>query len=101
MASEIAETAATALENAMNQYGGREDAEHIVSHLLYMHRTLNQAFTSRIVLRFVQEMAKMYSAGRHDVRNEAACKMCREMWDKVKEVYYLDSDDNNLSLAMV
>lgn len=101
MASEIAETAATALVIAMNQCGGREDAEYIVSHLLYMHPTLNQAFTSRIVLRFVQEMAKMFSAGRYDARNEAACKLCREMWDKVKEVYDLPTDDDPLECAMI
>ena len=101
MASENAEAAATAIERTMNQFGGREDAEHIVSHLLNMHRTLNQAFTSRIVLRFVQEMAKRYTAGRMDGRNSEACRLCRVMWDAVKADYGREDDEDEVGLRMI
>lgn len=101
MSRENAETAATAMERVMNQFGGREDAELVVSHLLNMHRTLNQAFTSRIVLRFVQEMAKRYTAGRMDGRNSEACRLCRVMWDAVKADYGRERDDAEVCLMMI
>lgn len=101
MSKENAEMAATAMERTMNQFGGREDAELVVSHLLNMHRTLNQTFTSRVVLRFVQEMAKRYTSGRMDARNESACKICRVMWDAVKKEYGREGDDDEVALLMV
>lgn len=101
MVSERAEKVAADLERVINNFGCAEDMEYIVTHLLNMHRTLNQSIMNRLIIPFVHEMAKRYTAERYDGRNEAACKMCREMWDKVKEIYYLDSDDDDLSLAMV
>lgn len=101
MASERAEKVAEELERTINNFGCREDMEHITGAMLNMHRTLNQSFMNHLVIPFVQEMAKRYSSGRYDARNEGACKMCREMWDAVKKVYDLPDDDFRLNLAMV
>ena len=84
MASENAETAATAMERTINSFGSEEDTKYIVEHLLTMHRTLNQKFTGEIILPFIYQMAKKYDAHSYDLRNESACKVCRVMWDAIK-----------------
>ncbi len=100
MASENAETAAKAMERAVNQFGGQEDAEYIVQHLCSMHRTLNQSFVSRIILPFVRQMAMHYDTGCCDARNESACKACFLMWEALKAEYGIE-DGADFSLPMV
>lgn len=101
MASEMAETAATALERVVNQFGGKEDSDHIVNHLLSMHRTLQQSFVSRIIIPLVREMAMRHSEGRCAPRNETACKVCRVMYDALKAEYGKEGDDEDFALPMV
>ena len=70
MASERAEKVAEELERTINNFGCREDMEHITGAMLNMHRTLNQSFMNHLIIPFVQEMARRYSSGRFDARNE-------------------------------
>jgi hypothetical protein len=101
MASEIAETAATALERTINQFGGKEDADHIVNHLTSMHPTLQQSFVSRIIIPLVREMAMHHSDRWYDARNETACKVCRVMYDALKAEYGRVGDDETIALPMM
>ena len=98
MASENAETAAIALERTVNSFGSDENSKYIVEKMLTMHRTLNQKFTGEIILPFIREMAKKYDAKGYDLRNEAACKICRVMYDAVKKEYGIEDDDFRLPL---
>ena len=99
--SENAQTAATALERAINSFGSGEGSAYIVDKMLSMHRTLNQKFTGEIILPFIREMAKKYDAQRYDLRNEAACKICRVMWDAVKKEYGIENDSDDFGLPLI
>lgn len=101
MVSENAETAATAMESTLNSFGSEENTKFIVEHFLTMHRTLNQKFTGEIILPFIREMAKKYDANRFDLRNEAACKVCRKMWDAIKAEYEIEDDAAVFNLPMI
>ena len=99
--SENAKTAATTLERTVNSFDCSASAEFIVDKMLYMHRTLNQTFTSGIILPFIRKMAKMYESGSYDLRNESACKACRVMWDAVKAEYGIDDDSADFRMPMI
>ena len=99
--SENAKTAATALERTVNSFDCSASAEYIVDKMCHMHRTLNQAFTGVIILPFIRKMAKMYDSGSFDPRNEAACKMCRVMWDAFKAEYGIDDDSADFRMPMI
>ena len=101
MASENAETAATAMERTINLFGSDENMKYIVEHFLTMHRTLNQKFTGEIIIPFVKAMAQKYDAHRYDLRNEAACKVCRVMWDAIKAEYGIQDDATDFNLPMI
>ena len=101
MASENAETAATAIERTINSFGSDENTKYIVEHLLTMHRTLNQKFTGEIILPFIRAMAQKYDAHRFDLRNEAACKVCRVMWDAIKAAYEIEDDSADFRLPVI
>ena len=101
MARENAETAAAELERTINSLGGEENAMVIVRKMLFMHRTLNQSFTSRIIIPFIREMAKFYTDGRYDVRNHEACRICRIMYDALKAEYGRQGDDDGIALPMI
>lgn len=101
MASENAETAATAMERTINSFGSDENSKYIVEHFLTMHRTINQKFTGEIILPFIREMAKKYDAHRFNLRNEAACKVCRVMWDAIKAEYEIEDDAADFRLPLI
>lgn len=101
MASETAETAATTLERLVNQFGGSEDIADVLNHLLGMHRTLQQKFTSQFIIPFVYEMARRYSDGMYDPRNEAACRLCSIMYTALKAEYGTDGEDNPIALPVI
>ena len=101
MASETAVTAATAIERMVNQFGGSEDVEDVRNHLLGMHRTLQQKFTSQFIIPFVFEMARRYSDGRYDLRNEAACRVCSIMYTALKAEYGTDGEDTPIALPLI
>lgn len=96
-----AESAASAVESIINQYGGHTDAETMVSHFCGMHRTLQQAFTSRIIIPFIRRLAMNYTDGWYDPRNETACKACRAMYDALKAEYGREGDDDEIALPMI
>ena len=99
--SENAVTAATALERTINSFDCSASAEYIVDMMCHMHRTLNQSFTSGIILPFVRKMAKMYESGSYDARNESACKACRVMWDALKAEYGIEDDSADFRMPMI
>ena len=101
MASENAETAATAMERTINCFGSDENTKYIVEHFLTMHRTLNQKFTGEIILPFIRAMAQKYDAHRFDLRNESACKVCRVMWDAIKAEYEIQDDAADFRLPII
>lgn len=101
MAIENAEKAAAELERTVNSFGSGESTAYVVDKMLSMHRTLNQKFTGEIILPFVREMAKKYDSMRYDLRNEAACKLCRVMWNAVKTEYGLEGDDFPFGLPCI
>ena len=101
MASENAETAATAMERTINSFGSDDNSKYIVEKMLTMHRTLNQKFTGEIILPFIQAMAQKYDAHRFDLRNEAACKVCRVMWDAIKAEYEIEDDAADFRLPVI
>ena len=103
MITDHIKTAALEAECAINSFSCTEDTEYFVNEMLNLHRTLNQSFTGKVVIRFVQEMAKRYREGRYDGRNEVSCRLCNIMWEALKnntEGFYF-SDDINPSLPMV
>lgn len=81
--SDKAKQVAEDLESIINQMCNTEDTNHIVNHLIFMHRTLNQAFVSKIILPFLHEMHRKYEFKVFDERNECACKICSLMWKKM------------------
>ena len=101
MASENAQTAATAMVRSLNTFGSDENSKYIVEKMLTMHRTLNQKFTGEIILPFIQAMAQKYDAHRFDLRNEAACKVCRVMWDAIKAEYEIEDDAADFRFPMI
>lgn len=96
-----AETAAVAVERFINNFGSGEASKAFVESMLTMHRTLNQKFTGEIILPFIRAMAQKYDAQRFDLRNEAACKVCRLMWDAIKAEYDLKDDAADFRLPVI
>lgn len=96
-----AETAATAVERFINNFGSGEASEEFVNKMCGMHRTLQQKFMSEVVLQFIRKMAMRYTAQNYDLRNEAACKMCRVMYDAIKAEYGYQSDDDGICLPCI
>lgn len=80
------------LERIVNAMGTDEATDLLVDKLTYMHRTLVQSFTSKIVIKFILKLAENYENGRYDLRNEAACKACKMMKDAIINAYNLDED---------
>ena len=79
---------ADSLINSVNCFGGPTDyTEEVLHHLVYAHRTLNQAFVGRYVLPFIQKMAENYRSGNYDGRNEFASKVCNVMADAVEKEF--------------
>lgn len=85
--SDKAKKVAEDLESIINQICNTEDTNYIVNHLTFMHRTLNQAFVSKIILPFLREMHLKYKLNVFDERNESACKICSLMWKKMCDEY--------------
>lgn len=103
MVTDFIKDAASKTESAINSFGCTDDTEYFVNKMLNLHRTLNQAFTGRIIVRFVQEMARRYKTGCYDGRNEAAVRICNIMWEALKnnaEGFYF-ADDVKPSLPMI
>lgn len=90
--SDKAKQVAEDLESIINQMCNAEDTNHIVNHLIYMHRTLNQSFVSKIILPFLREMHLKYESNSFDGRNESACKVCSLMWKKMCDEHGFEYD---------
>lgn len=98
--SDKAKQVAKDLESVINQMCNTEDTDHIVNHLVCMHRTLNQSFVSKIILPFLREMYFKYETNKFDARNECACKICSLMWKKMCEEHGFTYDAKP-KLAMI
>lgn len=86
------ENIAREIEGIINVMGNSETTDGLVSNLLFMHPTLIQSFTSKVIIRFVQRMAESYRNGWYDGRDEAACKACETMWNSLIKAYNLDEE---------
>lgn len=90
MASEVAETAAKAIVEAVNMGGSAENMAHVCAAMLNMHPTLNQSFTGEMVIPFIRKMAANWENGNYDARNREACRLCSVMWDALKAECTID-----------
>ena len=94
------EELANEIEAHTNVMGNHEECQKIVRHLLNMHRTLGQQYTSNFVLPFIKGMRDMYANGYYDARNEQACKLCSIMWSALcKELGF--EENREISLALI
>ena len=80
------------LERIVNAMGTDEATDFLVDKLSYMHRTLVQSFTSKVIIKFILKLAENYENERYDLRNKAACKACKTMKDAIIKEYNLDED---------
>lgn len=94
-----AEDTAAALMGVLNNYDGT-DIRIVLDKILSEHRTLQQMFVSRIVIPTIRILAKRYDEGWYDARNEMACKVCKEMWNTLAEMYGI-AEDEPFSLPMI
>lgn len=89
---------AEGIEDTVNVMGTdpHDNMEYLANKMLNLHRTLNQSFTSKFILKFIKKMAENYKQGFYDARNEWACRLCNEMWDVVSEHY-----GNEINLPLI
>ena len=85
MASEVAETAAKAIVEAVNMGGSAENMAHVCAAMLNTHPTLNQMLTGTLVIPFIRKMAANWENGDYDERNKEACRLCSIMWDSLQD----------------
>lgn len=80
---------AKGIEESVNVMGttSTDSMSYLVDKMLHMHRTLNQSFFSRFILRFIKRMAENFEKKWYDDRNEIACKICWEIWGVLKNTY--------------
>ena len=86
------ENLARGLEDIINATGNSEETDGLVNCLLFMHRSLVQSFTSKVIIRYIQRMAENYANGWYDLRDESACKACATMWDALLNDSDLDEE---------
>ena len=80
---------AKGIEDSVNVMGSdsNDSMSYLVDKMLWMHRTLNQSFTSKFILQFIKRMAENFEKNCYDARNESACKICWEIWGVLKNTY--------------
>ena len=96
-----AEIIATEIMHCINCMGDGADIKKIVSHITNNHPTLVQSFMSRFIIEFIREMNKKYKNGYYDGRNEETCRLCNILWEKIKEIYHIENDNENVSLPFI
>lgn len=94
------EELAKKLERAINCFGNEEDMKFLVEEMCYMHRTLQQSFFGKFILPLVKKMAENYNYRNYDARNEAACKLARDMWSGLvcENPHFAVTDDTALPM---
>ena len=92
---------ATEIMRHINCMGDGADIKEMVSHITKNHPTLVQSFMSRFIIEFIREMNKKYKNGYYDGRNEETCRLCNILWDKIKEIYHIENDNENVSLPFI
>ena len=92
--SDKAKQVAKDIESIVNQMGNTDDTNYIVNHLVYMHRTLNQSFVSKIIFPFLREMNIKFESKNFDERNEVACRVCSRMWKRMCDDHCLEYKSN-------
>ena len=61
-----------------------KDAEIVAEFIRKQHRTHQQSL-GRFIQSAIKVFSKMYEDEHYDLRNEATCKMCKEISGKVEE----------------
>jgi hypothetical protein len=64
------------------------DISGFVKSTMTEHRTLQQTMM-RVFIATIEQWAKNYDTGRYDARNEATCKMAKQIWEIIKDNPYL------------
>ena len=96
-----AEIIATEIMHHINCMGDGSVIKEIVSHITKNHPTLVQSFMSRFIIEFIREMNKKYKNGYYDGRNEETCRLCNILWEKIKEIYHIENDNENVFLPFI
>ena len=92
---------ATEIMNHINCMGDCTEIADMVLDITNDHPTLVQSFMSRFVIEFIREMNKKYLNGYYDGRNEETCRLCNILWEKIKEIYHIENDNENVSLPFI
>ena len=77
------------------------DIKEMVTHIANNHPTLVQSFMSRFIVEFIRKMNEKYANGHYDGRNEETCRLCNVLWEKIKETYHVENDNENVSLPFI
>ena len=101
MSNELINETILNLEKVVNAMPNTANTEAVVTGLMWMHRTLNQAFTGKIVFRFIQRMADNYRNNNYDARNEAACRICSLLWDTLEKEVGVNPLTGRVDLPML
>lgn len=101
MSNELVNETILNLEKVVNAMPNTANTESVVTGLMRMHRTLNQAFTGKIVFRFIQRMADIYRDNNYDARNEAACRICSLLWDVLEKEVGINPHTERIELPML
>jgi hypothetical protein len=94
-----AEQAAVTLSEVVNDYDG-EGIRIVFDKMMNQHRTLQQMFTNRFIIPYIRQMAERCDIGQYDLRNKAACKACKDMWEGLKQARGI-TDDDAVNLPMI
>ena len=97
--SEKARQVASGLLGVVNSYDS-EGIHIVLERVLHEHPTLEQMFTNRFIIPYVRKMAERWDKENYDLRNAAACKACKDMWEGLKQARGI-SDGDVLNLPMI
>ena len=92
---------ATEIMHHINCMGDGVDIAEMVSYLTNEHPTLVQSFMSKVIIEFIRKMNIRYLDGYYDGRNEETCRLCNILWEKIKEIYHIENDNENVSLPFI
>ena len=91
----------TEIMHHINCMGDGGDISEMVSYLTNEHPTLVQSFMSKVIIEFIRKMNIRYLNGYYDDRNAETCRICNILWEKIKEIYHIENDNENVSLPFI
>ena len=71
--------------------GDRMSREEVLEQFDALHRCIQSAFISGVVMPIIRAMAIAYETGYYDARNENAAKTCAFLWDAFKKETGVDT----------